>query len=266
VLAVKIFHADDLAPSNRVADAIRFAAGIADILSCSWSGGASPDIQLALADAGQIGRRGKGSAIFCAAGNGSGSPVGFPARDANAVAIGASTDRATLAGYSNVGPEIALVAPSSGGTRDIFTTDVSIANRGFNVGGADGGGADGLHTNSFGGTSSATPLAAGVAALVLSVNPNLTRTDLRDVLTSTADKIGSGYDVNGHSDQFGFGRINAGSAVDAAVGLARTARRATRRLDAEGAPAATKRPSSRKAGAKGKGAKKSAKRVPKKHR
>src|SRR5215207_1104197 len=61
LLAVKIFHADDLASSSRVADAIRFAAGIADILSCSWSGGFSPDIQLALADAGQLGRRGKGS-------------------------------------------------------------------------------------------------------------------------------------------------------------------------------------------------------------
>ena len=187
VLAVKVFHADDLAPVDRVADAIRFAAGIADILSCSWSGGSHANIQLALADAGQIGRQGKGSAVFCAAGNDFGSPVGFPARDVNAIAVGASTDRAKLADYSNIGPEIAFVAPSSGGTRGIFTTDVSNANRGFNVGRADRGGADGLHTNSFGGTSSATPLAAGVAALVLSVNPSLTRTDLRDAGIYLAD-------------------------------------------------------------------------------
>ena len=223
ILAVKVFHADDLADSSRVADAIRFSASIADILSCSWSGGFSPDIQLALADAGQIGRQGKGSAVFCAAGNDFGRPVGFPARDPNAIAVGASTDQATLADYSNVGAQIAVVAPSSGGVRDIFTTDLSTRDRGFNLGRADQGGADGLHTNSFGGTSSATPLVAGVAALVLSANPSLTRADLRDVLTSTADKIGSGYDANGHSDRFGFGRVNAALAVQAAIGMGRTA-------------------------------------------
>jgi len=223
ILAVKVFHADDLADSSRVADAIRFAASIADIVSCSWSGAFSPDIQLALADAGQIGRQGKGSAIFCAAGNGFGRPVGFPASDPNAIAVGASTDKATLADYSNVGPQIAIVAPSSGGVRGIFTTDLSTRDRGFNLGQAARGGVDGFHTNSFGGTSSATPLAAGVAALVLSVNPSLTRSDLRDVLTSTADKIGSGYDANGHSDRFGFGRVNAALAVQAALGMRRTA-------------------------------------------
>jgi Subtilase family len=64
---------------------------------------------------------------------------------------------------------IAFVAPSSGGAAGIFTTDVSYHNRGFNIGQESTGGADGLHTNSFGGTSSATPLAAGVAALLLSL-------------------------------------------------------------------------------------------------
>jgi subtilisin family serine protease len=266
VLPVKVFHADDLAPANRVADSIRFAAGIADILSCSWSGGSSPDIQLALADAGQIGRQGKGSAVFCAAGNNFRSPVGFPARDANAIAVGASTDGATLADYSNIGPQIAFVAPSSGGTRGIFTTDVSIANRGFNVGTATAGGANGLHTNSFGGTSSATPLAAGVAALVLSVNPNLTRSDLRDVLASTADKIGSGYDANGHSREFGFGRINAGNAVQAAVGQARTAARAAKLVGASQAPATPKPAPRKKAAAKRAPAKKAKKGAPTKRR
>lgn len=253
ILPVKVFHADDLADSGRVADAIRFAASIADVLSCSWSGGFSPDIQLALADAGQIGRQGKGSAVFCAAGNDFGQPVGFPASDPNAIAVGASTDKATLANYSNVGPEIAMVAPSSGGVRGIFTTDVSSRERGFNLGRANQGGADGLHTNSFGGTSSATPLAAGVAALVLSVNPSLTRTDLRDVLTSTADKIGTGYNANGHSDRFGFGRVNASLAVQAALGMLRTAATATKNVA----------PKPKKKGVK-KAAKKSAKKAAKK--
>jgi subtilisin family serine protease len=215
ILPVKIFHADDLAPDERVADAIRYAATHADILSCSWSGGASADVQLALSDIGQA-RQGRGASVFCAAGNDFGSPVGFPARDPNAIAVGASTDQAQRASYSNVGPELSIVAPSSGGVNGIFTTDVSTPNRGFNLGSAAQGGEDGLHTNSFGGTSAATPLAAGVGALVLSAHPALSRQDLKSLLERTAKKIGGGYDANEHSGDFGFGRVDAGKAVEEA--------------------------------------------------
>jgi subtilisin family serine protease len=217
ILAVKVFHADQLASDARVADAIRHAALHADILSCSWSGAHSPDVELALEDAGTLGRGGKGSAVFVAAGNGYGRPVAFPARLPGAIAIGASTDTGELADYSNVGPQIALVAPSSGGVEGIFTTDVSYPSRGFNIGRVEDGGADGLHTNDFGGTSSATPLAAGVAALVLSLKPALTAGDLRTLLTGTARKIGRAaeYDARGHSNRFGFGCVNAEAAVGA---------------------------------------------------
>lgn len=219
ILPVKVFHADDLAPGESVANAIRYAAIHADILSCSWTGGlVNSDIELALEDAGQLGRGGRGAAVFCAAGNDDGRPVSFPARDRNAIAVGATTDQGERASYSNIGPQIAFVAPSDGGTRGIFTTDVSLANRGFNLGRKEQGGEDGLHTNSFGGTSAATPLAAGVGALVLSVNPSLSRSDLRDLLARTADKI-AGHDAQGHSNEFGFGRINAGKAVAEAEAL-----------------------------------------------
>jgi subtilisin family serine protease len=219
ILAVKVFHADDLAADERVADAIRYAGRHASILSCSWSSGFSNDVKEALADIANTGREGRGAVAFFAAGNSFGSPVAYPARDPNAIAVGASTDQAKLADYSNVGPEIAFVAPSSGGVRGIFTTDVSVAQRGFNIGTADAGGADGLHTNDFGGTSSATPLAAGVGALVLSVRPDLTAAQVRDVMKETCDKIGSGFDANGHSDEFGHGRVNAEEAVKRAETL-----------------------------------------------
>jgi subtilisin family serine protease len=216
ILAVKIFHADAFASDARVADAIRYAAGHADLLSCSWSGGRSPDVELAIEDAG-LARDGRGAAVFCAAGNEFGSPVGFPASHPEAIAIGASTDRGTLARYSNVGPELWVVAPSSGGVSGIFTTDVSFRGRGFNPGGVDLGGKDGLHTNDFGGTSSATPLVAGVGALVLSVHRTLDRAALRQVLAETADKIGRGYDARGHSPRYGYGRVNAANAVSAVL-------------------------------------------------
>jgi subtilisin family serine protease len=217
VLAVKIFHADDLAADERVADAIRYAATRADVLSCSWTGPRSPDIELALADAGTLGRGGRGSPVFCATGNDSANEVGYPASDPNAVAVGASTDRGRLASYSNTGPEVSVVAPSSGGVAGIFTTDVSSPGRGFNLGDAAEGGVDGLHTNAFGGTSSATPLAGGIAALVLSANSRLDRQEVKAILQETADRIGSGYNAQGHSNRFGYGRVNAARAVTEAL-------------------------------------------------
>jgi subtilisin family serine protease len=77
----------------------------------------------------------------------------------------------------------------------------------------------GNFTNSFGGTSSATPGAAGVAALVLSKNPNLRADQVRDILKRCCDRIdktGGAYDSKGHSKKYGFGRLNAKRAVDLA--------------------------------------------------
>ena len=55
-----------------------------------------------------------------------------------------------------------------------------------------------------------------ISALVLSVRPGLTAAEVRSVVESTCDRIGSGYDASGHSRGFGRGRINAGKAVAAA--------------------------------------------------
>jgi subtilisin family serine protease len=223
ILPVKIFHADDLATESRVANAIRYASRFADILSCSWSGPASPDIEFALQEAG-AGRGGKGCAIFCATGN-EASAVGSPAKSTFSIAVGASTDQENLADYSNRGPQVSVVAPSSGGNKGIFTTDVSTANRGFNIGSVAAGGLDGQNTNDFGGTSSATPLAAGIAALMLAANPKLSRDEIRAILEQTAAKIGAknSYDAKGHSDDFGFGRVDAAKAVAEALKAAAAA-------------------------------------------
>ncbi|MGL6137307.1 MAG: proprotein convertase P-domain-containing protein, partial [Planktothrix sp.] len=80
----------------------------------------------------------------------------------------------------------------------------------------------------FGGTSSATPVVAGVAALVLSVNPTLTAQEVRRILEQSADKIVDSdpdpqlgirmgnYDKNGYSQWFGYGKVNAFKAVQMA--------------------------------------------------
>jgi hypothetical protein len=98
--------------------------------------------------------------------------------------------------------------------------------------------ADDDYTALFGGTSSACPLAAGICALMLSVNADLTRAQVKYILESTADKIGTGqprtgvplstsippgkaagYNQHtGHDPAFGFGRVNAERAVKVARG------------------------------------------------
>ena len=61
----------------------------------------------------------------------------------------------------------------------------------------------------FGGAST-----VGLAALVLSVKPGLTRQQVKEVLRDTADRIGPDHDpVTGRSPKFGFGRVNAREAV-----------------------------------------------------
>jgi subtilisin-like proprotein convertase family protein/subtilisin family serine protease len=217
ILPVKIFLADDLVPFHVVADAIRYAGTRADVLSNSWGTAESSNIAQAIQDVVQTGRNGKGCPVFVATGNDGLGEIGFPAAVSEAIAVGASTNQGRRADYSNYGRGLDFVAPSNGGTRGIFTADVSIPGRGFNVGAINQGDADGLYTNSFGGTSSATPLAAGIAALILSLNPALTWEEVRTYLRETADKIDTvhGSYRQGYSRQYGFGRLNARRALEA---------------------------------------------------
>jgi subtilisin family serine protease len=126
------------------------------------------------------------------------------------IAVAASTNRDLKASYSNFGLGISICAPSNGGTLSITTTDAT-GTLGYS---------SGNYTSTFGGTSSACPLAAGVAALVLSANPNLTWRQVRRVLEQSADKIdtaGGAYSALGHSTKYGYGRVNASRAVQLAA-------------------------------------------------
>lgn len=223
IMAVKIMSGLSLAPNDRIADSIRYAATHADVLSCSWAVARHPDIEAAIGFAAAKGRGGRGSPLFAATGNDSRARVGFPASDDRAIAIGACNDRGVRSRYSNYGTGIDLVAPSDDNRRPgITTTDVSRRGRGYS---------DGLYCSDFGGTSSATPLAAGAAALVLSANRTLQSDEAREILRSTADPIdrtAGGY-RKGYSLQYGFGRVNAEAAVTEAQAWKTKARRRRRR-------------------------------------
>nr|HPH21342.1 SPOR domain-containing protein [Haliscomenobacter sp.] len=62
------------------------------------------------------------------------------------------------------------------------------------------------------------PLVAGVCALMLTANPDLTAREVKQILTQTADKIGNPAEyVNGHSRKYGYGMVNAERAVAEAM-------------------------------------------------
>ncbi len=154
--------------------------------------------------------------------------VQYPASLSSTIAVGASSDWDYRSMYSQYGTTLDFVAPSNGGYGAVYTTDRTGTN-GYNQQSTNSGqpGYDPLtdhdYTSLFGRTSAATPLAAGIAALMLSKNPDLTATEVRTIMRSTADKIGgnngaTAYVSNGQGtfNQFyGYGRVNAVAALAA---------------------------------------------------
>ncbi|MFK7806617.1 MAG: S8 family serine peptidase [Saprospiraceae bacterium] len=253
---------DLAADDNMLYEIFEYVGAKADVISCSW--GPVPvyaPLSSLLSDqftrlAKEGGPRKKGVVIVFAAGNFN-APLkdltnknGFewrhPSRgivknsqailNGNAIhpgviAVSASTSQNRKSAYSNWGKEITICAPSDNWHpidpqayvpgRGIWTTD----NETFGVGFSD----NSRYTGHFGGTSSATPLVAGIAALMLSANPNLTAKEVKTMLRKSADKITDKkadivlkhkkgtYNSKGHSEWFGYGKVNAAEAVKLAA-------------------------------------------------
>lgn len=75
------------------------------------------------------------------------------------------------------------------------------------------------YTGRFGGTSHSCPVVASVAALVLSVNPNLTYLEVSNIILNAADQVGGYTYTNGRCNELGYGRVNACRAVSEAYRL-----------------------------------------------
>ncbi len=202
------------------AETFDWAAARGEIISCSWRLSSNQTLSEAIKKAAREGRGGRGIPIFFATGNDGTDGLSYPANLPETIAVGASTNEDIRADYSQYGDGIDFVAPSSGGTLRIETTDVQ---GGFGYNPQPGGDyCRASDASGFGGTSSATPLAAGVAALMLSVNNNLTAEQVRAIMHDTCDKIDeatANYDRRGWSAHYGYGRINAAAAVKRAQEL-----------------------------------------------
>jgi subtilisin family serine protease len=186
-----------------------------DVLSNSWGWFEPvPFLQSAYVDvtkAGGIGRQGKGCVVVFGAGN-QGGPIYFgdPAGYPEVIAVGATDNRDERWAYSAYGPELDIVAPGGYGfeINSIWTTDIT---------GPAGASSDPENPfpeiqdySLFNGTSSACPVVAGVAALILSLEPGLTSGQVRHFLERSAKDLGD----PGRDDYYGWGRVDARAALD----------------------------------------------------
>ncbi len=228
ILPVQIFNGGTFVGDAGAASAVYYAAGrtanglsswnAAQVINCSWGGGSpSTAITAAFTWANNNARGGLGTATFISSGNGYASTVSYPASLSSTLngvmAVGASNQADLRSEYSNYGTAVDFVAPSSDIDSPI-TGGITTTDRTGSLGYNTGDYTNNTSTNGFGGTSSASPLAAGVGALVLSLAPSLTGAQIRTTLRSTADKIGGVvYDANGFNLEYGYGRLNALTAL-----------------------------------------------------
>jgi len=208
------------------ADALTRNNQILDIYSNSWGPsddgarleGPGPLTEAALLEGITNGREGLGSIYVWAGGNGydaDNSNYDGYANSRYTIAVAASTNYGDRSYYSEAGANILVNTPSNGGSLGIMTTDRSEPGQGYAPSSA--------YYDNFGGTSSSAPLAAGIIALMLEANPNLTWRDAQIILAVTAEKNdptdsdwatnGAGYPIN---HKYGFGRVDALAAVAAA--------------------------------------------------
>ena len=126
-----------------------------------------------------------------AAGNSASIYPYYPGGYENVLCVAATAEDDSRAGFSNFGTWVDVAAPG-------------VALRTTTTGGG--------YTTGFGGTSGATPQVAGLAALLMGSNPNLTNAQTRSIIEDTATALTWDFST--------YGMINCEQAAKVALGLA----------------------------------------------
>ncbi len=190
IIPVRITNsADTSAYLSDMSDCIRYAADRgAKVVNLSYGGANSSTIDTAARYL-----RDRGGLLFMAAGN-SGLNISASYPDFTSfVLVGATTSADARANFSNYGTAIDVVAPGV----SVYSTTT------------------GSSYTSGSGTSFASPIAAGVGALLFSVNPGFTPAEVEQFLYTTAADLGTA----GEDSVYGHGRVDAAAAVAKAAGF-----------------------------------------------
>ena len=197
-----------------IADAITWAVDNgADVISMSLGGGSTTSYlssAVSYAYANDV-------LVFASRGNGNNTADNYPSSYSTVISVGGLSPCNTRktpsscdgefwwgASYGGGEDKMDFVAPAA----RITTTDIT----------GSGGYSANEYTDSFNGTSSACPYAAGDGALIRSYNPTLTVDEIRTIMRQTAADIGaSGYDA-----ETGYGKVDAYAALIAAGATACT--------------------------------------------
>lgn len=174
---------DPLFPADAVVEAILYAADQgAQVINMSIGfGGRVPIIDAAL----QYAHEEKDVVLVAAAGNDNLPAYGSPALGPGVLTVGSTVQGGDKSGFSNFGPDVEVAAPGS----DIVSSATS-------------GDSDYI-VNS--GTSMASPVVAGAAALMRAYAPELPNTEIINALTSTA--------IHGSEPFTVYGQVNVAAAI-----------------------------------------------------
>lgn len=203
-----------------IVDGLRWAAGLPVLglptnptparvlnLSLGGAGSCSPFFQQAVDDV-----TAAGAVVVVAAGNENRSAANSqPGNCSGVITVAATASNGNRASYSNYGSLVEIAAP--GGDTSIDSAIYSVLNSG----------AQGPQSDSYGfyqGTSMATPHVAGIASLMLSVNPGLSPAEIVELIQTTSTPFPDGSSCWGAC---GAGIVNAGAAVEEAARRVRSA-------------------------------------------
>lgn len=206
ILNIAVLGADGAGSIFGIAKGIKYAAdygkknNVRMVINMSLGGPSRPDPINYLA--GKYAKL-KGALLVAASGNSNG-PVSTPGRLGDFLAVGASNQDDLRAAFSNYGPEVGISAPGVSILSTMPTYKVPLNEFKDTKG-------DLIAQNyaSLQGTSMATPVVSGVAALVWSAHPDWSAAQVRDRLQATARDLGP----KGRDPEFGFGLVNAADAV-----------------------------------------------------